>query len=94
MFEYNPGELMLFQYRDVWETRWCQQLCGSLTWHVFDKELPTKVYVRLLLMKRRVVIHHHQMVRLDLGCGTGTWILEAAKEWRVRGFCVQNLSVF
>ncbi|KAF7422414.1 hypothetical protein PC9H_010570 [Pleurotus ostreatus] len=46
---------------DVWETVFCQQMCGSVTWHVFDTP-PTRV--------------------LDLGCGTGSWILDAARKWR------------
>lgn len=50
---------------DVWETKWCEQLSGSLTWHVFDTP-PKKV--------------------LDLGCGTGAWILECARVWKVRRF--------
>ncbi|KIL63270.1 hypothetical protein M378DRAFT_80013 [Amanita muscaria Koide BX008] len=48
---------------DVWETAFCHDLCGSVTWHVF-KTPPTKV--------------------LDLGCGTGSWILNCAKVWKVR----------
>ncbi|EPQ54467.1 hypothetical protein GLOTRDRAFT_121617 [Gloeophyllum trabeum ATCC 11539] len=46
---------------DVWEGQFVQQVCGSVTWHVFDTP-PTKV--------------------LDLGCGTGTWVLECAKTWK------------
>ncbi|KAL0956355.1 hypothetical protein HGRIS_002505 [Hohenbuehelia grisea] len=46
---------------DVWETAFCQQMCGSVTWHVF-KTPPTKV--------------------LDLGCGTGSWILDCARQWK------------
>ncbi|KAF8231777.1 hypothetical protein L208DRAFT_1398447 [Tricholoma matsutake] len=46
---------------DVWETIFCQNLCESLTWHVFQTS-PAKV--------------------LDLGCGTGTWILNSARSWR------------
>ncbi|KAF8631703.1 hypothetical protein AX15_002251 [Amanita polypyramis BW_CC] len=45
---------------DVWETAFCHDACGSITWHVF-KTPPTRV--------------------LDLGCGTGSWILSCAKEW-------------
>ncbi|KAJ3759903.1 hypothetical protein EV360DRAFT_40921, partial [Lentinula raphanica] len=47
--------------RDVWETLFYQQICESLTWHVFDVP-PTKV--------------------LDVGCGTGSWILDCARVWR------------
>ncbi|KAI0052694.1 hypothetical protein FA95DRAFT_1592645 [Auriscalpium vulgare] len=46
---------------DVWETTFCMQLSGSLTFHVFPTP-PTKV--------------------LDLGCGSGSWILEGARQWR------------
>ncbi|KZT25388.1 hypothetical protein NEOLEDRAFT_359341 [Neolentinus lepideus HHB14362 ss-1] len=46
---------------DVWEGQFMQQVCGSVTWHVFDPP-PTKV--------------------LDIGCGTGTWVLECAKLWK------------
>ncbi|RDB17885.1 hypothetical protein Hypma_000730 [Hypsizygus marmoreus] len=46
---------------DVWETSFCQDICESLTWHVF-KTPPSKV--------------------LDLGCGTGTWILNCARSWK------------
>ncbi|KDQ62491.1 hypothetical protein JAAARDRAFT_170906 [Jaapia argillacea MUCL 33604] len=46
---------------DVWETQFVQQVCGSVTWHVFERP-PTKV--------------------LDLGCGTGSWILECARQWK------------
>ena len=48
---------------DVWETKWCEQLCGSLTWHVFPPDAPP----------RKV---------LDIGCGTGTWIMECTKLWK------------
>ena len=92
IFEYDSSELMLFQNRDVWETRWCQQVCGSLTWHVFDNGPPSKVYVRLFSEKGDIITHRCQLGRLDLGCGTGTWILEAAKEWKVCNLCVQSLS--
>jgi hypothetical protein len=34
--------------RDVWESSWIQQVCDSVTWHVF-KTPPTKVYVSVLL---------------------------------------------
>ncbi|KAF9267364.1 hypothetical protein L218DRAFT_995627 [Marasmius fiardii PR-910] len=46
---------------DVWETLFCKQICGSLTWHEFEQP-PTKV--------------------LDIGCGTGSWILDCARIWR------------
>ncbi|EIW81029.1 hypothetical protein CONPUDRAFT_165259 [Coniophora puteana RWD-64-598 SS2] len=46
---------------DVWETLWARQICGSLTWHVFETP-PAKV--------------------LDIGCGTGTWIMECARVWK------------
>ncbi|KAF9468493.1 hypothetical protein BDZ94DRAFT_1245494 [Collybia nuda] len=46
---------------DVWETAFCQDICESLTWHVFETP-PSKV--------------------LDLGCGTGTWILDCARIWK------------
>lgn len=46
---------------DVWETAFCHDACGSITWHVF-KTPPTRV--------------------LDLGCGTGSWILSSAKVWK------------
>ncbi|KAJ7600716.1 hypothetical protein C8J56DRAFT_15829 [Mycena floridula] len=46
---------------DVWEGAFCQQICGSLTFHAFEKP-PTRV--------------------LDLGCGTGTWLLNCARAWR------------
>ncbi|KAG5719736.1 Sterol 24-C-methyltransferase [Termitomyces sp. T112] len=46
---------------DIWETASCQDICESLTWHVFETP-PTKV--------------------LDLGCGTGTWILDCARMWK------------
>ncbi|KIK57278.1 hypothetical protein GYMLUDRAFT_61565 [Collybiopsis luxurians FD-317 M1] len=46
---------------DVWETLFYQQICESLTWHVF-KEPPTKV--------------------LDIGTGTGSWIIDCARAWR------------
>ncbi|KAF8627448.1 hypothetical protein AX17_006262 [Amanita inopinata Kibby_2008] len=46
---------------DVWETAFCHDICGSITWHVF-KTPPTRV--------------------LDLGCGTGSWILSCAKVWK------------
>ncbi|KAF9013209.1 hypothetical protein BDQ17DRAFT_584508 [Cyathus striatus] len=39
----------------------CQDLCESLTWHVFEKP-PMRV--------------------LDIGCGTGTWILSCARTWK------------
>lgn len=29
-------------HSDVWETVFCQQMCGSVTWHVFDTP-PTRV---------------------------------------------------
>ncbi|KAF7985559.1 hypothetical protein HWV62_3821 [Athelia sp. TMB] len=48
---------------DVWETKWCEQLCGSLTWHVFPPDAPPKKV-------------------LDIGCGTGTWIMECTKLWK------------
>lgn len=48
---------------DVWETKWCEQLCGSLTWNVFPPDAPPKKV-------------------LDLGCGTGTWIMECTKMWK------------
>ncbi|EIN12409.1 hypothetical protein PUNSTDRAFT_124275 [Punctularia strigosozonata HHB-11173 SS5] len=51
--------------QDVWETKFCQQACGSVTWHVFETP-PSKV--------------------LDLGCGTGTWILDCAKVWKKTHF--------
>ncbi|PFH46520.1 hypothetical protein AMATHDRAFT_69619 [Amanita thiersii Skay4041] len=46
---------------DVWETAFCQDICGSVTWHVFQSP-PIRA--------------------LDLGCGTGSWILNAAKVWK------------
>ncbi|KAF8073742.1 hypothetical protein FPV67DRAFT_763246 [Lyophyllum atratum] len=46
---------------DVWETAFCQDICESLTWHVFETP-PANV--------------------LDLGCGTGTWILNCARAWQ------------
>ncbi|KAA1469908.1 hypothetical protein DENSPDRAFT_928486 [Dentipellis sp. KUC8613] len=46
---------------DVWETMICKQICGSVTFHVFDAP-PTKV--------------------LDIGCGSGNWILDCARQWR------------
>ncbi|THV00856.1 hypothetical protein K435DRAFT_854375 [Dendrothele bispora CBS 962.96] len=46
---------------DVWENLFCQQICKSVTWHVFDKP-PARV--------------------LDIGCGTGSWILDCARTWR------------
>ncbi|KAK2465367.1 hypothetical protein APHAL10511_002721 [Amanita phalloides] len=46
---------------DVWETAFCHDACGTVTWHVF-KTPPTRV--------------------LDLGCGTGSWILSCAKLWK------------
>ncbi|TFK52605.1 hypothetical protein OE88DRAFT_1734576 [Heliocybe sulcata] len=46
---------------DVWEGQFMQQVCGSVTWHIFEHP-PTKV--------------------LDIGCGTGTWVLECAKIWK------------
>ncbi|GLB38376.1 hypothetical protein LshimejAT787_0502410 [Lyophyllum shimeji] len=46
---------------DVWETAFCQDICESLTWHVFETP-PTNV--------------------LDLGCGSGTWILNCARVWK------------
>ncbi|KAH7928421.1 hypothetical protein BV22DRAFT_206300 [Leucogyrophana mollusca] len=27
---------------DVWDTLWCRQTCGSVTWHVFDEERPPR----------------------------------------------------
>ncbi|KAK7056888.1 hypothetical protein VNI00_002605 [Paramarasmius palmivorus] len=54
---YERGVLDL----DVWETLFCQQISGSLTWHDF-KTPPTKV--------------------LDIGCGTGSWILDCARTWK------------
>lgn len=83
---------MLYRNRDVWETKWCQQLCGSLTWHIFNKAPPTKVYAHFLPVRRDLMTHRPQITRLDLGCGTGTWILEAAKEWKVCGLRVRSLS--
>ncbi|KAF5369539.1 hypothetical protein D9758_002781 [Tetrapyrgos nigripes] len=50
---------------DVWENLFCQQVCKSVTWHVFEKA-PSKV--------------------LDIGCGTGTWILDCARVWRQTHF--------
>ncbi|KAK7469316.1 hypothetical protein VKT23_003797 [Stygiomarasmius scandens] len=46
---------------DVWENLFCQQICNSMTWHVFDKP-PSRV--------------------LDIGCGTGSWILDCAMKWK------------
>lgn len=46
---------------DVWETVFCQDICESLTWHVFETP-PEKV--------------------LEIGCGTGTWILNCARSWK------------
>ncbi|ESK90438.1 hypothetical protein Moror_13607 [Moniliophthora roreri MCA 2997] len=54
---YERGVLDL----DVWETLFCQQVCGGLTWHDF-KTPPTKV--------------------LEIGCGTGSWILDCARAWK------------
>ncbi|TFY52472.1 hypothetical protein EVG20_g10534, partial [Dentipellis fragilis] len=50
---------------DVWETMICKQICGSVTFHVFDAP-PTKV--------------------LDIGCGSGNWILDCARQWRQSEF--------
>ncbi|KAG6814225.1 hypothetical protein H0H92_015340 [Tricholoma furcatifolium] len=58
---------------DVWETVSCQDICESLTWHVFDTP-PTKV--------------------LDLGCGTGTWILNCAKIWKDCHFVGKIFAAF
>ncbi|KAH8825226.1 hypothetical protein DL96DRAFT_1712246 [Flagelloscypha sp. PMI_526] len=46
---------------DVWENLFCQQLCGSLTFHKFETP-PSKV--------------------LDLGCGTGIWVMNCARVWK------------
>ena len=57
----NKNVSLKIPRRDVWETLFYQQICESLTWHVF-KEPPTKV--------------------LDIGTGTGSWILDCARAWR------------
>lgn len=65
---------------DVWDTLFCQQLSGgSVTWHVFgegvggDTASPFKTDTRTARPPSKV---------LDLGCGTGTWILNCARAWK------------
>ena len=37
---------------DVWETVFCEQFCGNVTFHTFDVP-PTKVYVLICIPRRR-----------------------------------------
>lgn len=69
--------------RDVWETSWYQQLCGSVTFHAFETP-PTKVYVVFRFGLIASELNSVDDGRLDLGCGTGAWVLECAQRWKVR----------
>ena len=96
-----PRLVLILDRSDVWETAFCKQLCGSVTWHVFDPP-PTKVYVARLSFSRPRALAHplrspastsaavslsrapsppHPLTSLQ---GSGSWILDAARLWRVR----------
>ncbi|KAJ3540408.1 hypothetical protein NMY22_g4306 [Coprinellus aureogranulatus] len=65
---------------DVWETLFCQDICESLTWHVFD-EPPLKVLDIGCGKYDLTPINHSAN---SMSAGTGTWILNCARTWRVR----------
>lgn len=41
---------------DVWESMFCEQFCGNVTFHTFDVP-PTKVYVSIQFSRRRPNSH-------------------------------------
>ncbi|KIK93374.1 hypothetical protein PAXRUDRAFT_517629 [Paxillus rubicundulus Ve08.2h10] len=60
---------------DVWDTVWLRQTCKSVTFHAFGSDLtsPSLATSPQNPIPTRV---------LDIGCGTGTWILECARVWK------------
>ena len=60
----------MYMHSDSLDTRLIREMSGgSLTWHMF----PPSWNVPMPGALKKV---------LDIGCGDGTWVIEAAKCWR------------
>lgn len=68
------------RHSDIIDTRLTRQMSGgSLTWHVFPPSWNIPVQGALKKI-------------LDVGCGSGAWVIEAAKCWRgceIFGECIR-----
>lgn len=80
---------------DVWETVFCEQYCGNITFHNFDVP-PTKVYVSVRSRSTQLSYPSLTEIRvigisLDLGCGSGSWTMACARRWKNCHFVGEHL---